>query len=132
MKVLGLVGSGRKDGNTNTLVDKVLEGAQSKGHETKKLMFSDLKIGPIGDCSVCRKAGKCLQNDDFNSVMDEVLASDCVLFGTPLYFFGPSAQMKAFIDRWVCRMAFDEKDFRSKIKGKKCLLVVPQLAWPSV
>jgi multimeric flavodoxin WrbA len=125
MKVLGLVGSGRKDGNTNTLIDKILEGAKTKGHETSKAFLADLRISPIGDCSACRKAGHCRIEDDFDALMEEVLASDCVIFGTPLYWFGPSAQMKAFLDRWVCRMAFDEEGFRATMKGKKCMLAVP-------
>ena len=126
MKILGLVGSNRKDGNTNTLVSKIMEGAESKGHQTEKVHFADLKISPIGDCSACRKEGKCAVDDDFNILIDKVLESDCIIFGTPLYFYGPSSQMKAFIDRWVCRMSLgDEKEFRSKLKGKKCLLAVP-------
>ena len=126
MKVIGLVGSNRKDGNTNTMVDKVLEGAGSKGHQTEKVHISDLKISPIGDCSACRKAGKCSIEDDFDALMDKVLESDCIIFGTPLYWYGPSSQIKAFMDRWVCRMALgSEEEFRAKMKGKKCLLVVP-------
>jgi multimeric flavodoxin WrbA len=125
MKVLGLVGSGRKDGNTNTLVDKILEGAKASGHQTKKVFFADLKISPIGDCAACRKAGHCLIEDDFDSLISEVLEHDCIIFGTPLYWFGPSSQMKAFIDRWVCRMAFDEKRFRARMKGMRCVLAVP-------
>jgi len=125
MKVLGLVGSNRKDGNTNTLVERILEGAGSQGHETDKVFFADMKISPIGDCSACRKAGRCSIEDDFDGLTDRVLESDCVIFGTPLYWYGPSSQMKAFMDRWVCRMAFDEQTFRAKMKGKKCLLAVP-------
>jgi len=128
MKVLGLVGSGRKDGNTNTLVDKILEGAGTNGHEAKKVFLAELRISPIGDCSACRKAGHCSIEDDFDALIEEVLENDCVIFGTPLYWFGPSAQMKAFLDRWVCRMAFDDQGFRAKMKGKKCLLAVPHQA----
>ena len=125
MKVIGLVGSGRKNGNTNTLIDRILEGAATKGHETKKIFLADLNISPIGDCVACRQAGACAIKDDFRPLMDEVIASDCIIFGTPLYWYGPSAQIKAFLDRWVCYMHFDEPDFRAKMKEKKCLLAVP-------
>lgn len=125
MKVIGLVGSGRKDGNTNTLVDGILEGAKKNGHDTGKIFLADLRISPIGDCTACRKVGHCHIEDDFDALIDEVLESDCVIFGTPLYWFGPSAQVKAFIDRWVCRMMFDDQGFRAKMKGKKCVLAVP-------
>lgn len=125
MKVLGLVGSGRKDGNTKALVDKILEGASTNGHETNKIFLADMRISPIGDCGACRKAGHCKIEDDFDGLIEKVLESDCVIFGTPLYYFGPSAQMKAFIDRWVCRMVFDEQGFQAKMRGKKCMLAVP-------
>ena len=78
MKVLGLIGSGRKDGNTNTLADKILEGAKMSGHETNKLFLADLKISPIGDCIACQKAGRCNIEDDFDALMEKVLESDCV------------------------------------------------------
>lgn len=125
MKAVGLVGSNRKDGNTKTLVERVLEGARSAAYDTEKIAFADLTISPIGDCGACRRAGACQIEDDFDSVMDRVLESDCAVFGTPLYWFGPSAQMKAFMDRWVCRMIRDEQDFRNRMRGKKCILVVP-------
>ena len=70
MKVIGLVGSGRKDGNTNTLVERILEGAKANGHETNKAFLADLRISPIGDCTACRKAGRCSIEDDFDALMD--------------------------------------------------------------
>jgi len=49
--------------------------------------------------------------------MNTVLESDCVIFGTPVYWFGPSGQMKCFIDRWACRMVFDDEGFRARMRG---------------
>ncbi len=125
MKVLGIVGSGRKEGNTDTLVDKILEGARSSGHDTSKVSLTDVKISPIGDCRSCREAGHCLIEDDSDALRQQMLAGDCVVFGTPLYWYGPSAQMKAFLDRWVCPMNLDKHDFLNRMRGKKCLLAVP-------
>lgn len=125
MKVLGLVGSGRKDGNTNQLIEKILEGAKSTGHKTKKIHLSDMTISPIGDCTVCWKIGHCQIEDDFDSLMQEVLLNDCVIFGTPVYWLGPSAQMKTFLDRWVCKINLEGDSFRNKIRGKKCIIATP-------
>lgn len=126
MRVLGLVSSGRKDGNTNTLVDTILEGAKSKGHVTKKVFLADFKIHPIGDCATCREAGACVIDDDFDKVMNEALEADCIIFGTPVYWWGPSAQLKTFMDRWVCRATFDKNgSSMSKMLGKKYVLAVP-------
>ncbi len=125
MKVLGLVGSGRKDGNTNHLIETILEGARSSGHITKKIHLSEMTILPIGDCTVCWKIGYCQIEDDFNPLMQEVLFHDCVIFGTPVYWLGPSAQMKTFLDRWVCKINLEGDSFRNKMRGKKCLIATP-------
>lgn len=126
MRVLAVVGSARKDGNTVALVNQVLDGAASKGAETKSLFLTDFNIKYVEDCRLCRKAGHCLIEDDFNQLMDEVYASDIIVFGTPLYWYGPSAQLKVFIDRWNCQLTLSPDEFYGRMRGKKWMLVVPQ------
>ena len=55
MKVLALIGSPRIMGNTDIVVEKILEGAQSKGHATEKLYLYDYTIGLCTDCRSCKK-----------------------------------------------------------------------------
>jgi multimeric flavodoxin WrbA len=99
-RVLGIVGSPRRGGNTDILVDEVLAGAAEAGALTEKAMLSKLDIGPCRACETCKKAGKCVQQDDMHALLTQMDQSDVWVLGTPVYWWGPSAQFKAFLDRW--------------------------------
>ena len=124
MRVLGVVGSPRKNGNTEILVDEVLRGAKDAGATVEKIFLNELKILPCqSTCSeYCKAKGNCKITDDMSSLYDKLYGSDCIVLGTPIYWWGPSAQMKAFIDRWY---AFSHPAFIKKIEGKKLVLVAP-------
>jgi len=72
VKVLGIVGSPRKGGNTDALVEEVLEGARSKGAETEKIYLDDLKIRPCDACELCSENGKCVIEDDFQFIFQKI------------------------------------------------------------
>jgi len=119
MKVLGLVGSPRKGGNTDLLVSAILEGADQK-HSTEKVYLYDVNIAPCVDCRACKKGSlQCILKDDMQKIYGKLEEADVVVFGTPLYWYGPSAKMKLLIDR--LRPFIESK----KLKGKRALLVVP-------
>jgi multimeric flavodoxin WrbA len=99
-RVFGIVGSPRPGGNTDTLVDAVLRGAGDEGALTEKVSLSDLVIGPCRACGACEKTGECAQRDDMRGLLERMERSDVWVFGTPIYYWGPSAQFKAFVDRW--------------------------------
>ena len=105
MKVLGIAGSPRRDGNTDLLLAEVMRGAASKGSEIKTIILSDLDITPCQHCDACLKAGKCRINDDMQMVYGELERADRVVLASPIQFMGVTAQMKAMIDRcqvlWV-------------------------------
>jgi multimeric flavodoxin WrbA len=124
MKVFGVVGSPRKNGNTDILVEEVLRSAQEKGSTTKKVFLSDLDIQPCkANCSnFCISKGECSINDDMTSLYTDLYESDIIIIGTPIYWYGPTAQVKAFIDRWY---AFSHSDYVWKMKGKKFVLIAP-------
>ncbi|NHJ87964.1 MAG: flavodoxin family protein [Asgard group archaeon] len=119
--VLGIVGSPRKNGNTELLVDEVLAGAKEAGAETKKIILNDLKISPCQACNNCLKIKKCIIEDDMASLVELMEKSAIWVWGTPVYWWGPSAQFKAFIDRWygVSRDIFTDK---------KIILTIPLAA----
>jgi multimeric flavodoxin WrbA len=100
MKVLGIVGSPRKEGNTDLLVSEALKGAASAGAEVERVFLPSLTINPCKACDACEKTGRCVQKDDAIALTEKMLDADAVILGTPIYWWGPSAQMKAFIDRW--------------------------------
>src|SRR5512138_2812576 len=118
-RVLGLVGSPRKNGNTHLLVAKMLEGAQAEGAETELVLLPDLTIQECDGCLACWRDKPCPKQDDMNALYPRIVASDVLVLGTPVYWYGPTALMKAMIDRWVY---FNCPQNRAKIRGKRALL----------
>jgi multimeric flavodoxin WrbA len=122
VRILGVVGSPRKKGNTHLLVSRILEGAREKGALTEILFLSDLHIRECDGCHVCWKGKKCTKKDDMNKVYPKIIQGDVIVFGTPVYWYGPTALMKCFIDRFVF---FNCPENRAKIKGKSAVVAVP-------
>lgn len=98
-KVLGIVGSPRRGGNTEVLVDEILSSAEKAGALTEKVILSELSISPCRACNGCQK-GECVQQDDMSLVLEKMEESQVWVLGTPVYWWGPTAQFKAFLDRW--------------------------------
>ena len=117
-RALGIVGSPRRGGNTETLVDEALRGASEAGAETEKVILSELDIQPCTACNTCSRTGSCVFDDDMGQVIYKMSRSSVWVLGTPVYWWGPTAQTKAFIDRWY---GVD----RSVFTGRKVILVVP-------
>ena len=99
MKVLGIYGSPRRGGNTDQLLDKALEGAMSVGAEISRIYVRDLKMSGCIACGGCDKTGKCVVDDDMQSVYPILEEADIILLASPIYFYGLTAQVKALIDR---------------------------------
>jgi multimeric flavodoxin WrbA len=121
-KILAVIGSPRKGGNTDILVGKVVEGAMSKGAQVDTLWLADLNIHECDGCLVCWKGKPCNKRDDMLGIYPKIIESDVIIFGTPVYWYGPTALMKCFIDRFVF---FNCPDNRVKIRGKKAALAIP-------
>lgn len=120
--VLGIVGSPRKGGNTDVLVSAVLEAAREEGALTDHLQLGDLTVRECDGCHVCWAGKHCRQNDDMTPLLERIASSDAYVFGTPVYWYGPTALMKAFIDRLVY---FNSPANRARIRGKPAAMVVP-------
>ena len=99
MKVLGINGSPRRGGNTDLLLDEVMKGAASRGADVKTVILNNLKITPCQHCDACSRAGICRIKDDMQMVYRELEEADRVVLASPVQFMGPTAQMKAMIDR---------------------------------
>ncbi len=120
MKTLGLVGSPRKESNTDLLVSAILEKEKKNKHTTEKVYLYNLDIAPCIDCKACKKGNyQCALNDDMQTLYPKLQEADVVVFGTPLYWYGPSAKMKLLVDRLRPYIA------SKRLKGKKAVLVVP-------
>ncbi len=121
-RVLGVVGSPRKRGNTSILVDRVLEGAEKEGALTETIFLGEMEIAECNGCLVCWQGEECCRQDDMNAVYPRIIESDALVFGTPVYWYGPTALMKAFIDRFVY---FNCPENRARIRGKSAAIAVP-------
>jgi len=101
MFVAGLQGSPRKKGNTDYLLDRFLEQAVALGAETVKIQVAQKNILPCIGCNSCMKTGQCvIQTDDmFSEIYPLLQKADIIVAATPVFFYGPSAQLKALIDR---------------------------------
>jgi multimeric flavodoxin WrbA len=107
MKVLGIMGSPRRQSNTEILLDRALEGAGEAGAEVEKVLVSNLKISPCLEIYACRKDGNCAIKDDMQLLYEKLLEADHIIFASPIFFYGITSQAKAIIDRcqalWVRR-----------------------------
>ena len=125
IKILGLVGSPRLGGNTDLLIEKILEGSKSNGYSTEKLFLYDYTISLCTDCQSCKKGDYvCCINDEMQKIYPKMVEANVIIFGTPLYWFGPTAKMKMLIDR----LRPFEKN--KKLEGKKAIVVTPSADGP--
>lgn len=99
MRITVLIGSPRKGGNTETLADALIEGAQAAGAEVTKYSLRGKKIGPCVNCDYCQSHDGCAITDDMAEVYHLLQKTDAVVFATPIYFYNMSAQLKALLDR---------------------------------
>ncbi len=105
MKILGIMGSPRKRGNTDLLLDETLRGAKSQGADVEKLIVSELDISPCREIYGCLRDGNCVIDDDMNQVYVKLMEADHIILASPMFFYGLTSQVKALIDRcqalWV-------------------------------
>ena len=100
MKILVITGSPRKNGNSNTLAEHFICGAKEAGHEIVRFDAAFKDVHPCIACNKCGMNGECVFKDDFEFVRKHIVDAGMVVFATPMYYFGISAQIKAVIDRF--------------------------------
>lgn len=95
-----LVGSMRKNGNTDLLAQAFAEGAR-ENNIVEIISVADYKVNPCIGCNSCftREGNKCFQNDDMVGIYEKLKTADMIVVASPVYFYGISAQLKAVIDR---------------------------------
>jgi multimeric flavodoxin WrbA len=100
MKVLGLSGSMRKDGNTANLVREILKHSRSEEIQTEFISLSGKKILPCLGCEKCKEKKWCVnEHDDWTEIARKVLDCDVLIIGSPTYYYDVNGQLKNFIDR---------------------------------
>jgi len=98
-KALAILGSPRKWGNAELLLDEFLKELKSKKVRVKKIRVSELAITPCTNCNRCLKTGRCVFKDDMNMVSKELKEADCIIVASPIYFTNLPGQLKILVDR---------------------------------
>jgi multimeric flavodoxin WrbA len=128
MKVTTLLGSAKKKGNTATVLSWVEEEMKSLGHDIERVYLNDKTIGGCLGCGKCKDDPieiACVQKDDAIPIMEKMVSSDVVLYASPIYFWGFSAQIKLLIDRCYSLVTdYHRPDHTSLMRGKRIGLLV--------
>jgi arsenate reductase len=103
--VLGISGSPRKGGNSDTLLDAFLEGGRGLGAEIEKIAPSSMSIRPCIECRTCERTGYCAIDDDMQQVYGLMRRADVIAVSSPIFFYSVTAWLKAVIDRTQCLWA---------------------------
>jgi multimeric flavodoxin WrbA len=120
MNVLGIMGSPRLGGNTDTLMDEALKGARSVGAFAEKIVVDELDIAPCREICGCINDGRCVIRDDMDDVYRSLEEADALIIGSPIFFYGLPSQLKALVDR--CQVFWARKYILKQeppIQGRK-------------
>lgn len=99
MDIVALMGSPRKHGNTDQLLDKMIEGARDNGHNVVKHYISDLNVNPCRGCGVCTMGKDCVFKDDGYDVTHQIAEAEGLIVSTPIYFGQMTGDLKVLLDR---------------------------------
>lgn len=128
LRVLGLAASPRRAGNSDVLLDKALAGARQAGATTEYLRLCDYRIEGCSECYECSDTGDCPTRDDYQPILDKILAADRLVLATPVFFMTVSAQAKLLIDRgqylWVRQTVLHKPLFEPKRDRRGLLIAV--------
>jgi len=115
-KVLVILGSPRRKGNSATLASRVARGAKSAGAEVETIFLQSLKINPCNGCNACqeRAAKGCAIKDDMQKIYPKLIEADAWVIASPVYWFTMSAQTKIFMDRCLALPAYAKNPFAGK------------------
>lgn len=121
MKIVVLEGSPNKEGSSNLLAAEFIHGAKEAGHCIEIVDAAHGNIHPCIGCIHCGYEGPCVQEDDVSRIRKTILEADMMVFVTPLYYYGMSAQLKILIDRFCA--------FNSSLQSKGMKSALLAVAW---
>ncbi len=117
MKVLGIYGSPRQGGNSDCMLDRALDGAASGGADIERIYVRDISISGCIECGGCDHTGVCVVQDDMQLYYDLLLGSRIIFLASPVFFYGMSAQAKAFIDR--CQALWNRRRLGATVEERR-------------
>jgi multimeric flavodoxin WrbA len=123
MRIVILQGSPNLNGSTAMLAKAFAQGAGEAGHEVITIHAARANVHPCTGCVSCGYEGPCVQKDGMERIRQEILASDMLVFATPLYYYGMTAQLKIVVDRFC--------SFNSSLNRKHLKSALLTVAWNS-
>lgn len=123
MKIIVLFGSPNADGSTKIITDSFVKGATESGHDCEILDVCKMNVHPCIGCVACGYEGPCVQTDDVEIIREKLLAADMVVFSTPLYYYGMTAQLKIVVDRFCA--------YNGSLNSKHLKSALLAVAWNS-
>ena len=129
MKIIGIIASPRKNGNTAWTVNKILEGANDQGAETRSWYFSDHDVGPCQGCLCCHDGDErgCVIDDDMQDLYGALAQADAIVLGSPVYMGQMSAQAKIITDRLFAQISPRfSPHYQERVAKQKLVLVFTQ------
>jgi multimeric flavodoxin WrbA len=115
-KVLVILGSPRRKGNSAILADQIAKGAKSAKVKIETIYLQEKNIAPCKSCYACQKKGSkgCSIQDDMQDLYPKLIEADAWVIASPVYWFTMSAQTKIFMDRWFAMPAYQSDCFKGK------------------
>ena len=110
--VLIFMGSPRKKGNSEVLINAVVRGIEEAGGTAELIRVADLKVAPCLGCGGCDKTGLCVVDDEMQPLYDKITSARRIILASPVYFYSITAQLKALVDR--CQALWNRKHLTSK------------------
>ncbi len=118
-KIMVVIGSPRRKGNSATLAKRVVEGAREAGAKVESFFLQAMDIRACTACDACRTKLKkaCIIKDDMQKLYAKMKAADGIVIASPIYWFTVSAQTKLFMDRWYALGGDDGYELAGKKFG---------------
>lgn len=127
-KIVAFMGSPRKKGNVDTILDEIIRGVNDNGDEAKKYYLNDMNIKGCQGCLHCRKTPNCALKDDMVEVYEDIKSAEYVIIGSPVYICQVSAQTKLLLDRLYPLTEINKAKHTPRFGQKKLIMVYTQAA----
>ena len=125
--ILAIYGSPRRKGNTTLLLDHAVQGAVDAGAAVEKIVLRDLKMSPCLEIYGCKETGRCVIQDDFQKIHDQLLSCQGLILASPIFFYALSAHTKILMDRcqslWVKKYWIDKVPYGQWEPKRKGLFI---------
>ncbi len=126
-KILAIYGSPRRKGNTTLLLDRAVQGALENGAQVEKIVLRDLKMSPCLEIYGCKETGRCVIQDDFQKIYDQLLTCQGLMIASPIFFYTVSAHTKILMDRcqslWVKKYSIEKIPYGQSTPKRKGLFI---------